>query len=185
MENRAHALAAGVFVLLLALASVFALWWFGNNREAVRRYVLVSEGAIPGLNEQAQVRFRGIRAGKVMRIGIDPKNPRWILVEITLRADLPVTRGTRASLGVQIPVVAPPFEARGEVVWCRRVDACYELGIQFSSEADAFAARMVEQLCYIERYRNEVLTREGRVIDSQTAASEWINKFAASFPHIS
>lgn len=79
----------------------------------------------------------------------------------------------------------PPFEARGEVVWCRRVDACYELGIQFSSEADAFAARMVEQLCYIERYRNEVLAREGRVIDSQTAASEWISKFAASFPHIS
>lgn len=101
MENRAHALAAGVFVLLFALASVFALWWFGNNREAVRRYVLVSEGAIPGLNEQAQVRFRGIRAGKVMRIGIDPQNPRWILVEITLRADLPVTRGTRASLGYQ------------------------------------------------------------------------------------
>ncbi|MBL8447656.1 MAG: MCE family protein [Zoogloeaceae bacterium] len=101
MENRAHALAAGVFVLIFALAGVLALWWFGNNREPVRRYVLVSEGAIPGLNEQAQVRFRGIRAGKVMRIGIDPDNPRWILVEITLRADLPVTRGTRASLGYQ------------------------------------------------------------------------------------
>jgi hypothetical protein len=102
---------------------------------------------------------------------------------LACRSEASLSVGTRVI--VQIPVVAPPFEARGEVVWCRRVDACYELGIQFSSEADAFAARMVEQLCYIERYRNEVLAREGRVIDSQTAASEWISKFAASFPHIS
>jgi len=101
MESRAHAFTAGLFVIFLSLAVGFALWWFSNEREATLRYVLVSEGNITGLNEQAQVRYRGIRAGKVEAIGIDPDNPRHILVRISLRDDLPVTRGTRASLGYQ------------------------------------------------------------------------------------
>lgn len=101
MENRAHALAAGLFVLALGLAGGLALWWFGSEREQVARYLLVSQGNISGLNEQAQVRYRGIRGGKVEAIEIDPADPRNILVRISLRSDLPVTRGTRASLSYQ------------------------------------------------------------------------------------
>jgi len=100
---------------------------------------------------------------------------------LACRSEEPLEVGSRVS--IEIPVVSPPFEALGEVVWCRHAGSCYELGIQFISEEDAFAARMVEQLCYIERYRHEVLEKEGRVIDSQTAAAEWIGKFAAAFPH--
>ena len=59
-----------------------------------------------------------------------------------------------------------------------------QLGIQFVAHEDAYAARMVEQLCYIERYRREVSAKEGREIDSATAAMEWIAKYAANFPHI-
>jgi phospholipid/cholesterol/gamma-HCH transport system substrate-binding protein len=99
MENRAHAFTAGLFVLLLGLAAVLALWWFGNDQDLVTRYMLVSEGNITGLNEQAQVRYRGIRAGKVEAIDIDPNDPRQILVRISMRRNFPVTRGTRASLG--------------------------------------------------------------------------------------
>ena len=99
MENRAHALAAGLFIVLLGLASALALWWFGSDQDRAARYLLVSEGNITGLNEQAQVRYRGIRAGKVEAIDIDPANPRHIRVRITLRPDFPVTKGTRASLG--------------------------------------------------------------------------------------
>lgn len=101
MENRAHALTAGLFVIVLSLAAGLALWWFSSEREGLRRYVLVSQGNIVGLNEQAQVRYRGIRAGKVEAIDIDPEDPRRILVRINLRKNLPVTQGTRASLGYQ------------------------------------------------------------------------------------
>lgn len=101
MENRAHALTAGLFVMALTLAAGLALWWLSADRVETRSYELVTEGSLTGLNEQAQVRYRGIRAGKVEAIDIDPENPRHILIRIALRQDLPVTRGTRASLGYQ------------------------------------------------------------------------------------
>jgi phospholipid/cholesterol/gamma-HCH transport system substrate-binding protein len=99
MESRAHAFAAGLFVLVLGLAAGLTVWWFGSDRDQMVRYVLVSQGSISGLNEQAQVRYRGIRAGKVEAIDIDPDDPRNILVRINVRRNLPVTRGTRATLG--------------------------------------------------------------------------------------
>ena len=101
MENRAHALAAGLFSLFLGAAVIAAIWWFSDDSAPVRRYLLVSNGNITGLNIQAQVRFRGIQAGKVESIRINADNPREILVQISLRDDLPVTRGTTASLGYQ------------------------------------------------------------------------------------
>lgn len=101
MENRAHALAAGLFALLLGAATVLAIWWFSDQREALATYELVSTGSITGLNPQAQVRYRGMAAGKVTNIRIDPADHRNILVTIEIDAGLPITRGTRASLGYQ------------------------------------------------------------------------------------
>ncbi|THF63504.1 MlaD family protein [Pseudothauera rhizosphaerae] len=101
MENRAHALAAGIFALILGAALGATLWWFSDEREPMRDYLLVSNGKVTGLNVQAQVRYRGIAAGKVNDIRVDPTDPRHILVTISIREELPVTRGTRASLGYQ------------------------------------------------------------------------------------
>lgn len=98
MENRAHALAAGVFTLLLGLAIAGAVFWFSGKREATNDFVLVTKGNVSGLNTQAQVRFRGIRAGKVQDIELDPKDPRSILITISVDADLPMTKGTTARL---------------------------------------------------------------------------------------
>lgn len=101
MENRAHALAAGLFALMLGAAAAVAIWWFSESREPMREYELVSRGNITGLNVQAQVRYRGMTSGKVTGIGIDPVDPRNLLVTISLREDLPVTQGTKATLGYQ------------------------------------------------------------------------------------
>ena len=48
----------------------------------------------------------------------------------------------------------------------------------------AFATRMVEQVQHIERYRQEVLRVEGRLLDDDSAALEWITRYAATFPPI-
>jgi phospholipid/cholesterol/gamma-HCH transport system substrate-binding protein len=100
MENRAHALAAGVFVILMGIATVLAVWYFGGKREA-DTYLLETRRNVTGLNVQAQVRYRGIRAGKVESIDQDPADPRVLLVKISLDPHFKLTRSSTARLGYQ------------------------------------------------------------------------------------
>jgi len=101
MENKAHAIAAGAFVLLLsALLVALAVWL---TRDAGERlvYVVSTDDPVTGLGEQASVRFRGVKVGKVTGIGFDPQMPGNVLVRIAVDAGTPVTRSTFASLGFQ------------------------------------------------------------------------------------
>lgn len=81
---------------------------------------------------------------------------------------------------LRIPAIWPDYSARGAVVWNREVTNGFEIGIAFTTE-DAFKTKMVEQLCQIEQYRQRAWTDEGRRIDSEQAASEWIALFAEEF----
>jgi len=101
MENRSHALAAGIFTLLLGIAAAIALWWLGQSRDSSATYILETRGNVTGLNVQAQVRYRGIRAGKVDAIEQDEADPRVILVRINLDNRFKLTRGSTAELGYQ------------------------------------------------------------------------------------
>lgn len=101
MENRAHALAAGIFVLILGLATAATIWWFRQDRDEKAYYLLETRKSVGGLNVEALVRYRGIRAGKVVSIGVDPKDSRLIIVRISLDDDYKLTRGTTASLASQ------------------------------------------------------------------------------------
>lgn len=99
MEARAHAIAAGMFVILLGCAAAVVVWWMAGHTEDQSQYLLVTTGSVGGLSEQSVVRYRGMRAGTVTDIRVDPANPREIHVVISLPANLPVTRGARARLG--------------------------------------------------------------------------------------
>ncbi len=101
MENRSHALIAGLFTLVFALAAVLAVWWFSGTREEMQTYLLETRGNLTGLNVQAQVRYRGIRAGKVISIRPDPADPAVLLVEITVGRQYPLTDRTVAKLNHQ------------------------------------------------------------------------------------
>lgn len=85
-------------------------------------------------------------------------------------------------LHLEIPVLGQPFEVDGRVAWCRAKDSGYEVGVRFLSPQDSFAVRMVEQLCYVEDYRRLVAVEEGRLLTSEEAAREWIERFAERFP---
>jgi len=92
----------------------------------------------------------------------------------------PLSPGVMVS--VSIPVVFPPLQTRGRVVWCHGRGGGYEVGIEFLAPEDAYATRMVEQICHIEDYRRHVRETEGRTLDEEQAALEWISKYAARFP---
>ena len=101
MENRSHALIAGLFLLTLGVAAIGALWWFSGRQEESNSYIVETRRNVTGLNPQAQVRYRGIRVGKVESILLDPRDARSTLIGITVRKDIPITRGTVAKLGFQ------------------------------------------------------------------------------------
>ncbi|MCU7813066.1 MAG: PilZ domain-containing protein, partial [Candidatus Thiodiazotropha sp. (ex Notomyrtea botanica)] len=82
-----------------------------------------------------------------------------------------------------IPITPPQFHATGVVVWCRREGEEYQVGVKFTEEETAYAVRMVEQLCYIEHYRQSVRETEGRLLSGEEAALEWIDKYADHFPN--
>lgn len=101
MENKAYAFAAGIFTLLLCASLILIAMWMTGETEERDLFVLESRYPVTGLYLQAPVRFRGVDAGKVETIDLDPKDPRLILVRILVRTGTPITKGTYAQLGTQ------------------------------------------------------------------------------------
>jgi phospholipid/cholesterol/gamma-HCH transport system substrate-binding protein len=99
MENKAHALAAGVFALVLCAALVALAVWLTRESEIRQPYEVSTRDPVTGLQPQASVRFRGINVGKVAAIGFDRKIPGNVLVRLNVDVGTPITRSTFATLG--------------------------------------------------------------------------------------
>jgi hypothetical protein len=99
---------------------------------------------------------------------------------VAFRCNGKVEPGTIVHL--RIPLLEPEFVAPARVVWCAGIANAAEVGVEFLSTDDAFKARMVEQVCHIESYKQQILQSEGRKLSSEEAAAEWVSKFAANFP---
>lgn len=114
-----------------------------------------------------------------------PRRP-WITLRdislggISCQVDEAIPVGSQVS--INIGSVSPPYNGKGQVVWCLPRACRFDVGVAFHDSAEAFRVRMVEQVCQIEEYRRAVLAREGRTLDSEQAALEWIGKYAADFP---
>lgn len=86
----------------------------------------------------------------------------------------------RESVALGIPSLQQDYRVSGVVVRCRRILDGYRVGIRFSDEAESFKSKMVEQVCQIEDFRQQ-LCRDGCVLDRETAAREWIERFGRQF----
>ncbi len=82
---------------------------------------------------------------------------------------------------IDIPSVSPPYHGSGEVMWCKVKGDHFEVGVHFSGAEEAFRSRMVQQVCQIEHYKNMIFEKEGRSINGEEAAAEWISKYAVDF----
>ena len=81
-----------------------------------------------------------------------------------------------------IPVLNEENYLVGNVVWCEKAGSGYEIGIEFEKSRDACRLRMIEQIGHIERYRKEIAKLEGRELNPQEAAKEWIAYYAGEVP---
>ena len=101
MENKAHALIAGAFVVLVtALLALLAIWLTRDNT-ARNLYEMSTSETISGLQPQATVRYRGVAVGKVERIGFDEKVKGNVLIRVSIDEAAPVTRSTFATVASQ------------------------------------------------------------------------------------
>lgn len=102
MENRAHAFAAGLFVILLSAAMAMAIKWFSSEGVTYNPYFLISEGgSVSGLNPEASVRYRGVNVGKVEDIYFDRDNIRNIIVRIAVTNNVVLPENIYAQLASQ------------------------------------------------------------------------------------
>ena len=101
MENKAHALIAGAFVVVVTvLLALLAIWL---TRDNTRRdlYEMSTGETISGLQPQAPVRFRGVPVGKVERIGFDAKAKGNVLIRTSVDRGPPVTKSTFATFAAR------------------------------------------------------------------------------------
>ena len=101
MENKAHALAAGAFVLGLLAVLVAMVVWLTRDDTVRDTYELSTRDAVSGLQPQAMVRFRGIGVGKVTSIDFDPKVRGNVRVRLTVDRRVPLTQSSFATLSYQ------------------------------------------------------------------------------------
>ena len=101
MENKAHAMAAGAFVLAVsALLALLAVWLLRDNSQR-DMYEMSTSETVSGLQPQAVVRFRGVPVGKVELIGFDNKVKGNVLIRISIDRGAPVTKSVFATVASQ------------------------------------------------------------------------------------
>jgi phospholipid/cholesterol/gamma-HCH transport system substrate-binding protein len=101
MENKAHALAAGAFLLAVSALLAALAFWLSRDGAVRNSFELISREAISGLQPQAAVRFKGVPVGKVTAIGFDPRQPGQVLIRIAVDESAPITRSSYATLAYQ------------------------------------------------------------------------------------
>jgi phospholipid/cholesterol/gamma-HCH transport system substrate-binding protein len=101
MESRSYAFMTGLFVIGLVAAIIAWANWLAQEPQERKAYRVVATTPVSGLNAQAQVRYRGMSVGRVTSIRLDPADRRRILIDVEVKSDLPVTRGTYAQLGME------------------------------------------------------------------------------------
>lgn len=78
-----------------------------------------------------------------------------------------------AVLTVKITAVQPPFRSKARVAWCSHSGKKYTVGVEFVGTRNETRGAMMEQICGIEKYKNDVLRKTGKKLTGEQAADEW------------
>ncbi len=101
MENKAHALTAGIFLLGLVAALIVLVVWLTRDDTVRNTFELSTRDPVSGLQPQATVRYRGMEVGKVVSIDFDQQVKGNVRVRISVDERVPLTTSTYATLSYQ------------------------------------------------------------------------------------
>lgn len=180
MEKDAHYFIVGLFVsAALVLAVGFVLWLAGtHDNRHYDRYTIFFTDAVSGLNEGANVQYKGVAVGKVAAIRLVPGRNDLIKVDVEVSDNTPVRSKTTASLAtlgvtglvfVQLETQPgdndPPFRMDGE-----RYPIIQGSGSQLGRIFQDIPA-INKQLIEITTKVNNFMTAENMQMMSQTLAN--------------
>jgi phospholipid/cholesterol/gamma-HCH transport system substrate-binding protein len=103
MDRDANYVAVGAFVLLVIAMAVSFVFWYTDERDkhTYERYEIYFQGSVNGITAGSPVRYLGVDVGRVVRILLDPKQPKRVEVIADIDASAPIDDRTRASLSLQ------------------------------------------------------------------------------------
>ena len=101
MENKAHAIVAGAFVLVVTALLVLLSVWLMRDTTQRDMYEMSTQDVLTGLQTQAAVNFRGVPVGKVEKIGFDSKIKGNVLVRVSIDRSAPLTKSVFATVASQ------------------------------------------------------------------------------------
>src|SRR5690606_198159 len=98
-----HYFAVGLFILLVITIGGYFVVWLAVSKEPddVRRYLVEFEGSVRGLTKGSQVRYKGLKVGRVYDIRLVPDNGDHIQVLLDIRENTPLRTTTEASVEMQ------------------------------------------------------------------------------------
>ena len=170
MENRSHALTTGFFTITLLIAAILFGIWFNQDRVERVPYVIATTQAVPGLNPQAPVRYRGLEVGKVGSIAFDPQMAGQILVTLNINTDAPITRTTFATLGYQgvtgIAFISLDDEKTGSPLLATNTDHPARIPLRqgFLDQVEKRGREILTQTEEVTRRLNTLLSPENQKI---------------------
>lgn len=85
------------------------------------------------------------------------------------------------SIQVRFPVLKQENSMEGKVVWCNKTPKGYEVGLEFAEATQVERMKMIDQICQIEGFRQDLEQSQGRKLNSEQAAQEWIKRYAGAF----
>ena len=143
---------------------------YGPGDRSKREYIRHPIDIPIHIESQGPQGSEGVRLNNVSVGGLSFRTPRYIEPGLSIK--------------ITIDSVQPPFQVEVLAQWCHCIEDEFEIGVEFADVEDAFRVRMVEQVCHIEHYRQQVWREEKRLLSGEAAAAEWIERFAHEFPEI-
>jgi len=103
MDRDTNYVVVGAFVLLVTAMAASFVYWYTEQREkrTYERYEIDFLGTVSGLTKGSPVRYLGVDVGKVVRLELDPQQPKRVEVIVDVESAAPIDARTLASLSLQ------------------------------------------------------------------------------------
>ena len=183
--TRAEKIRLGAFVLAGTVLFVGSLLVLAGLKVWERRdvYWVSFTESVSGLEPSAQVKYRGLRVGRIDAMRIDPDNPTAIRAELSLIAGTRLYPGTQAVLemsgitGLKI-INLTPGDPRGKPIDPgSQLPAGMSLVGKIGDRADAISEKLERVVLNLERWTGPMnASRVERLLDSSAQLIEDVDR---------